>query len=168
MSKRKREEDQTENKKLKREAIYSVGYGRSSKNDFVNTLKKNNIKTLVDIRFHPESSFSKEWKGSEMKEWLKREGIEYRWFVELGNSFHHMQDCIERFTMYLESNKTTCFKRLLQLEGKCAVMCACKDYTKCHRKIVANVLREQESVTMHNINILKKGQQSMNQFIKTK
>jgi uncharacterized protein (DUF488 family) len=146
--------------------IYCIGYGGcKATSDFSSTLKQSGVQVLVDIRYHPESAFSGEWKGSGMPTWLKEDGIDYVWMKELGNSFHHTEDSLDKFKEYLETNKDTCFNNLLAQEKVCAIMCACKDIRTCHRNVVAQMLKQQ-GIRVENLNPVKKGQQRITQFMK--
>lgn len=57
--------------------FYTVGYSGRGINDFIDTLKKAGIATLVDIRYSPVSRFKPEFSKCNLQASLKANGISY-------------------------------------------------------------------------------------------
>jgi len=127
--------------------IYTIGYEGKSVEQFINLLKSNDIKQLIDVRelaFSRKNGFSK----SLLKEMLNTNGIVYKHFSELGSpsALRHKlwndSNYSEFFKEYSEwLSKPEANEYLVDLEGlaqvrKTAIMCFEKDIEKCHRSII--------------------------------
>lgn len=141
--------------------LYTMGYGawptqqRLAK--MIQGLKTAEVNTLVDIRHSPcasrltpDSNYGpRAWhlqtEGQGIKHELENAGIDYVWVGELGNPQKHdprmtvLRAHIESADERWPVNRG--FKTLLGLvrdQGKrCCLLCACKDYETCHRKLIA-------------------------------
>ena len=145
--------------------LYTMGYGRWPTKqrlaNMIQVLKTAEVSTLVDIRHSPCSSnlapdsnygpraWHLQTEGHGIMRELENAGIEYVWLGELGNPQKndphmtvlraHIESADERWPV----NRG--FRTLLHLvdnQGKrCCLLCACKDYETCHRKIIAETFR---------------------------
>jgi uncharacterized protein (DUF488 family) len=60
-----------------RPPLYTIGYGARSMQDFLETLGKNRIEILIDLRTSPYSKFKQEFSRELLQHHLKGAGIEY-------------------------------------------------------------------------------------------
>ena len=57
--------------------IYTIGHGNRKINDFIEILKKFEIKYLIDVRSQPYSKFNPQFNQNELKHFLDKNGITY-------------------------------------------------------------------------------------------
>jgi uncharacterized protein (DUF488 family) len=124
-------------------------------------LKAAQVDTVVDIRHspcpansNPKSNYGPQgWHllagGVGLDGHLRQAGIEYLWLGELGNPQKNDKDmAILRQHLAEQERAWPVNRGLLVLkelvdEGKtCCLLCACKDYEACHRKLIAETLRQ--------------------------
>ena len=132
--------------------IYTIGYEGRNISEFINLLKKNNIKLVIDVRRNPVSrktGFSK----NQFRKHLIKEGINYISKIELGvpnslrNKLKEDKDYnyfFNQYKEYLKFNLTghIALQNLQEiLKGNEILLCYEKDYTKCHRKIIAEQIK---------------------------
>ena len=132
--------------------IYTIGYEGRNISEFINLLKKNNIKLVIDVRRNPVSrktGFSK----NQFRKHLIKEGINYISKTELGvsnnlrNKLKEDKDYnyfFNQYKEYLKFNLTghIALQNLQEiLKGNEILLCYEKDYTKCHRKIIAEQIK---------------------------
>lgn len=145
--------------------LLTVGYGKWPTKTrwlaLVAALRRARVATLVDIRHSPCSSSSDPQSSYGPRPWhlgaepgidalLRDEGIEYRWLVELGNPQKtdprmrvmraHLADRRGHWPVHrgLDVLRTL----VVDAGERCCLMCACKSYEACHRKLVAEAFRE--------------------------
>src|SRR5690349_4759187 len=82
---------QTENKALWNEGrsleaadFFTIGYTGRKVEEIIDALKKNGVRTLVDIRQNPVSMYRPELSKSNLNRALEAEGIHYEHIPELG------------------------------------------------------------------------------------
>lgn len=136
--------------KKKEERLFTIGYEGRSFESFINTLIKNDIRLLCDVRRNPLSrkfGFSK----SKLKHVLEKIGIKYTHIPEVGidsekraslNSiddyeslFRNYVVCLPRIARYLDYIET-----LLKDNQRIALMCYEKNPRICHRHIISDYL----------------------------
>lgn len=143
--------------------VYSVGYGNRKIDQFIDLLKTNRIKALIDIRTNPSSRFQPVYNRKALTEAMQIIGIDYVFLgLELGGKpkdkslytndivdyskikeSKEYQNGISELIKYIESGIETC------------IMCAELDPNDCHRKnLVAETLHDHGIDTIH---ILKSG-----------
>ena len=130
---------------------YTIGYEGKTPESFVETLKRNNIQQLIDVRelaASRKNGFSK----SSLSRMLRDNGIIYKHFPQLGSPRdvrHKLYDdknyreFFREYTKYLSEPETEEF--LTDLEGlaqvrRTVIMCFEKDVNVCHRSIIKNRL----------------------------
>jgi uncharacterized protein (DUF488 family) len=119
------------------------------------------VNTLVDVRHLPCSSQLDPEHRYGPKDWnlqvsekgithnLKFTGIKYLWVVELGNPQKNDRDMkIMREHIASQDDRWPINRGLKILydivteqDRQCCLLCACKEYEACHRKVVAEALR---------------------------
>jgi len=146
--------------------LLTVGYGRWSAKSrwqrLVSALRSASVQLLVDIRLSPCSSNldpthhygPRRWhvqgQGQGIADGLREAGIDYLWLVELGNPQkndaemqvlkEHLADTSREWPVH---RGLKLLHRLAAEERRrCCLMCACKDYGSCHRRVIAERLVE--------------------------
>ena len=141
--------------------IYTLGYGRWPANmrleRLVQALLDGGITTLADIRHSPCPSnlnpqapygprdWNLQYAGQGLDDHLRQVGIEYLWIVELGNPQKNDREMrilrahlAEPDEPWPVNRGLDLLQRLVRKKGqRCCVLCACKDYDSCHRKLIA-------------------------------
>jgi uncharacterized protein (DUF488 family) len=110
--------------------IYTAGYYGRDINEFKATAKELNT-VVVDIRLVPQSRFTPQWRQKNLQTLL---GENYLHIKELGNK-GFKEKRIE--IADLEAGLGV----LTQIKRDMILLCACKDYEKCHRKVIADELK---------------------------
>jgi len=125
--------------------VYTIGYGGRKPQDFVELLKSNGVKSVVDVRLRPDrSSMGTYAKAKEpdkgIEGLLKKADFQYVSIVELGNVFLDFDDWQERYSTLLNKAGDLLTERLLIVPAPFSLMCAEKHAEGCHRKIIADYL----------------------------
>jgi uncharacterized protein (DUF488 family) len=122
--------------------IFTIGYEGLGITTFIEILKKNNVKTLLDCRYNAYSrnqNFSKKRLAS----LLKDEDIRYEHLREYGipSEIRKAGNGIE---WYVERVKPNIDRKIVnQFEQPVCFMCMERDLDRCHRKIILGALQEQ-------------------------
>jgi len=132
--------------------IYTIGHSTHSIEDFIEMLKVNNIKQLVDIRTIPKSRYNPQFGEEELKKSLEKENIKYVYMKDLGGLRPKSKDSINlgwrnlSFRNYADYMQTDEFKKALEelitISKKeiTAIMCAEAVPWRCHRSLVGDAL----------------------------
>lgn len=144
--------------------LFTIGYGawKDTKRrmpGMISALRDAGVTMLVDIRHSPCASDPGESGNYVAKPWnlqvesgiateIHEVGIEYRWLVELGNPqkrdpkmsvlLSHLKSgsCQWPVNRGLEMLK----QFVTEANQRCCVLCACDEYEKCHRRLIAETL----------------------------
>jgi uncharacterized protein (DUF488 family) len=110
--------------------IYTAGYYGRDLDEFQATVE--GLKAVVvDIRLVPQSRFTPQWRQKNLQAVF---GENYLHVKELGNKgFKEKRIEIADLETGLEV--------VTQIKRNIVLLCACKDYEKCHRKVIAEELR---------------------------
>lgn len=135
--------------------IYTIGHSTLSQEDYIEILKKYNIKQLIDIRSFPGSKFVPQFNKANMEIFLPENGIDYIHLKELGGRRNASTTVdlslvagwkSKAFKNYAAYSLTTEYKNGIE-----KLILLCKDKTscymcsealpwRCHRIIVSNSL----------------------------
>ena len=124
--------------------FYTIGYSGRTITDFVDTLKKVNVLTLVDIRFVPVSRFKPAFSKNNLKKALEDNGIDYIHRSDWGvprdiRAFSLGKETRDDIWEWYDNNVLpNVAKRNLDdffnsMEHPVAFMCVEYDPTECHR-----------------------------------
>lgn len=136
--------------------VFTIGYGGRSKDQFLELLMANGVKTVVDIRLRPDRASMGIWvkaKTSDkgIEHWLAESGIGYRSIIELGNVFLDFSDWVSHYQRLMEQAGDLLVERVLTIPGPLCLMCAEKRVADCHRRIVADYLQRKYGAIVSHI-----------------
>ncbi|MFH1613521.1 MAG: DUF488 domain-containing protein [Planctomycetota bacterium] len=142
--------------------LFTIGYEGINLDDFVAQLKNSAINCLIDVRRIPLSrkpGFSK----SALTQKLAHENIDYVHFKELGSpestraqlkSDRNYDKFFSAVRQYL-STKTDILKEASGhvIRKNCCLMCFERQAGKCHRTLVASLIKQQRGNSLRIINL---------------
>ena len=131
--------------------FYTIGYAKKTIEQFLELLKATGVKTLLDVRKNPVSMFKPEFNKENIGKILKKNGIKYVHYPELGvpeeirGELAKTGDYERFFEWYDENVIITLLEESVDLEAvsyPIAIMCVELDPTKCHRHRIALALEK--------------------------
>ena len=139
--------------------IWTVGHGTRPAEELVEMLRRAGVRTLVDVRRYPGSRRNPQYNRGALEESLTRAGIAYRHAVELGGRLsgepgNERFACIRvpAFRSYAARMGTdewqSAFARVVGEPEPC-LMCAETPWTKCHRRLIAELLHARGDEVLH-------------------
>jgi len=155
-----RDDSRKQLKKFLNDTLYTIGYQGKKSADFIEILKNNQIKLLVDVRNSAKSEKKPEFSKDILKRELERNKITYRHYPELGIPFviqapykdgKFSVDCLKQWYKWqVENSDKVDFNNVIKYlkdSGRSALMCMEKYAKKmrdqkypCHRDILANMI----------------------------
>ncbi len=133
--------------------VWTIGHSIRSLDDFLYLLAENRIEAVADVRRYPGSRRWPHFAQTALAMSLEKRGLVYLWLPELGGRRTPRVDSPNRawrnpaFRGYADYMETDAFAegldRLLNLAFglRTAVMCAEVLWWRCHRGLIADVLR---------------------------
>lgn len=152
--------------------VYTIGHSTREIAEFIEILKRYDIRLLVDVRTVPRSRHTPQFNGDSLEGELKKHGIDYTHVAKLGGLRHAAKDSVNTgwrntsFRGYADYMQTTGFKEgigeLLELANSttAAIMCAEAVPWRCHRSLIGDALlvRNAEVVDIFDKNKTQKEQ----------
>lgn len=133
--------------------IYTIGHSTHPFEEFAAMLAANGVRLVADVRRFPGSRKNPQYGRDALPEELHEAGFSYRWFQNLGGRRRLEEENpetaawrVEAFRAYAEYTLTPEFTAaLVELEqaaerSPTAVMCSEAQWTRCHRRLIANAL----------------------------
>jgi uncharacterized protein (DUF488 family) len=132
--------------------VWTLGHSTRSKSEFLALLRAHKVEAIADVRRFPGSRRQPQFNQEEFRVWLAEEGIEYRWFENLGGRRKAAPDSpntawrnpsFRGYADYMDSPQfAQAFATLLELAARLrtAIMCAEMLWWRCHRSLIADVL----------------------------
>lgn len=132
--------------------MLTIGHSTLPIETFLAILLENGVRMLADIRTVPKSRHNPQFAQENLKPALKAEGIDYRWFRNLGGLRHARKDSVNTgwrnasFRGYADYMQTAEFSAALDEllhavpEANTALMCAEAVPWRCHRSLVGDAL----------------------------
>ena len=130
--------------------VHTVGHGTRPLDELVGLLAAAHVQTLVDVRRYPGSRRNPQFNRSTLEPALAESGIAYRHAVDLGGRLSgepgaERFDCIrvEAFRSYAARMATPGWQEALAAALAApapALMCSETPWTKCHRRLIAELL----------------------------
>jgi uncharacterized protein (DUF488 family) len=143
---------------LKEKALYTIGYGARSIEQFVAVLKANEIECLIDVRSAPYSKFKQEFSKELLQYHIERAGIAYLFMGDTLGGQPKDHTCHTEGKVDYEKLRTRGFfqagikrlKEMLPERGRMALMCSEGKPEQCHRsKLLGEVLTGEEVPVWH-------------------
>ena len=134
--------------------LYTIGYGGRKPQEFLDLLRANGVKAVVDVRLRPDHSsmgtYTKARSSDKgIQALLAGANIQYFSFVELGNIFLDFANWRERYRCLIDRAGDLLVERLLEAPKPFCLLCAEKHAEHCHRSIIAAYLQTKGCDTQH-------------------
>ena len=139
--------------------VYTIGHGVRPIDELVETLNEAHVQTLVDVRRFPASRRNPQFNQGPLEEALDAAGIDYRHAVELGGRRsgepgEERFPCIRvaAFRSYAARMTTPQWQAALDRELRQPApcfMCAETVWWRCHRRLIAELLRVRGEQVVH-------------------
>lgn len=131
-------------------ALFTVGHGTASQDDFAARLRAVGVTSLVDVRIGPGSRKHPHFGKDRLEEWLPEAGISYRWEQRLGG-FRKLppdspdtalrNESFRAYAAYMRSPGFAAAAEELVAAAQAeqtAIMCSETVWWRCHRRLVAD------------------------------
>ncbi|MCY3781239.1 MAG: DUF488 domain-containing protein [Chloroflexi bacterium] len=138
--------------------IFTIGYGGRHRDEFIDLLKRHEIKVLVDVRSKPDRAFMHVFTRPHLSKHLPAEGIAYVFLGDSLGGYPSDEDCFVNGRL----SASRCEERdwyqngiarlkALAREKRVAIMCAERDPENCHRSFVvgATVTKDADFAIQH-------------------
>ena len=134
-------------------AIWTVGHSNHSADDFQALLRSWRIEAVADVRRFPGSRRHPHFGSAALEAGLREQGVAYAWLERLGGRRRSSAPSLRSawrnpsFRAYADHTASEEFaiglEELLHLASACrtAVMCSELLWWRCHRALIADVLR---------------------------
>jgi len=139
--------------------VYTIGHGTRPLEELVALLRTAGVQTLVDVRRYPGSRRNPQFNQAMLVPALAETGIGYRHAVDLGGRLsgepgEERYPCIQvaAFRSYAARMSTPGWQDALAAalaEPGPALMCSETPWTKCHRRLIAELLHARGHVVRH-------------------
>jgi uncharacterized protein (DUF488 family) len=139
--------------------VYTIGHGTRPLEELVSMLAAAEVQTLVDVRRFPGSRRNPQFNQGSLGPALTEAGIAYRHAVDLGGRLsgepgEERFDCIRvpAFRAYAARMATPGWQQALAAalaESAPALMCSETPWTKCHRRLIAELLHARGDEVRH-------------------
>ncbi|HVF16481.1 MAG TPA: DUF488 domain-containing protein [Steroidobacteraceae bacterium] len=141
--------------------IWTIGHSTRSIEEFVNQLETYDLQAVADVRRLPGSRRLPHFDQDSLAERLDEHDIEYRWFAALGGRRRGRADSLNTawrnpsfraYADYLDSQEfASGLADLLELakQKRTTLMCAEAVWWRCHRALIADVLKARGIPVMH-------------------
>jgi uncharacterized protein (DUF488 family) len=141
--------------------FWTVGHSTRSIEDFVALLKHYQLDGVIDVRRHPGSRRLPQFGSEALREQLAEAGLDYLWLEALGGRRRAAKNSPNgawrnaSFRGYADYLDDPAFEQGLQqaLEfsrgRRCTLMCAEVLWWRCHRSLIADVLKLRGFEVLH-------------------
>ncbi len=135
------------------ETVWTIGHSTRPLDEFLDLLSSHGIEAVADVRRYPGSRRWPHFAGEQLETELENRGVLYQWFPELGGRRTPAPDSPNTawrsaaFRGYADYMATEAFAegliRLANLASglRTTIMCAEAVWWRCHRGLIADVLR---------------------------
>jgi uncharacterized protein (DUF488 family) len=141
--------------------VWTIGHSTRAEAEFLDLLAEHEIEAVADVRRYPGSRRVPQFGSVALETRLPAKGIEYLWLPGLGGRRHPAPDSSNTgwrsasFRGYADYMQTEPFAESLatlvnlSCGMRTAVMCAEAVWWRCHRGLIADVLRWLEFEVIH-------------------
>ena len=138
--------------------IYTIGFTKKSAKDFFETIKNNNIQTLIDVRLNNKSQLAGFAKGTDLEYFLKQIcNVDYCYEAqfaptkELLNDWHKQTVSWDKYTEIYNNLLTSrraekIFDVRYKGAGNVCFLCAEPTPENCHRRLLAEYIVENSAM----------------------
>ncbi len=144
--------------------IYTIGFTKKTAEEFFEKLKKNGVKTVIDVRISNNSQLAGFAKGTDLAYFLKQiGGIGYQHIVDFAPTKELLSDYRAGKVSWLEYDKvfhSLMLRRSINQKykvtsfDKCCLLCSEETPENCHRRLVAEYLKQQDPENVHILHIV--------------
>jgi uncharacterized protein (DUF488 family) len=127
--------------------IWTVGTSTRSMKEFLHVLRAYQIEVVVDVRRFPTSRYS-HFKQERLKECMEQSGIAYHHVAELGG---YRKGGYTQYMKTAEFEQGLRYVENLAASKRVAIMCAELLFSQCHRRFIADALKERGHTVLHII-----------------
>lgn len=164
----------------KQNPIFAIGYSNYAISKFVKLLEAHRVTMLVDVRTIPKSRHQPDFNKSALSLRLKRRGIRYMHFPELGGLRKPLKDSINKgwrndsfrgFADYMQKREfATAIVKLIEVSKRynVAVMCSEGNPFRCHRSLIADALTVRHKQVYHISGLSSRKEHKLTPFAKIK
>jgi uncharacterized protein (DUF488 family) len=139
--------------------VFTIGHGVRALDELIATLRDGGVRTLVDVRRFPGSRRNPQFNQSSVAAAIEPLGIAYRHAVELGGR-RSEEPGEERFSCVRPAAFGSYAARMGTAEWQTALaealaepvpcfMCAESAWTRCHRRLIAELLTARGTTVTH-------------------
>lgn len=121
--------------------IFTIGYGHKQIDEFIEKLKENKIKVLVDVRTHPFSRWNPKFSRPSLEAELAKHSIQY---LYRGHNLGGLGENVD-FEVTIDE-----VVALSSIRETC-MMCTEGDYRKCHRYQILTPAFENKGVKVEHL-----------------
>jgi uncharacterized protein (DUF488 family) len=142
--------------------IWTIGHSTRSADEFIEVLQAHAIRLVADVRLLPGSKRYPHFNSDELAALLRRSGIGYEHFRELGGRRRPKPESVntawknESFRGYADHMETEQFRSGIDrlrtaadAAGPTALMCAEAVWWRCHRGLIADYLKARDVEVLH-------------------
>lgn len=153
-------------KPLRKPRMFTMGHSDLSLEQFMTILEASSVRLVADVRANPASGRFPHFERNALAAELEKRGLVYRWFRELGGrrpptpgEEEHTAFSEEGFRRYAAAMNTPRFTAAAaDLMGVAAstvavLLCAEKDYTMCHRRLLSDKLHVMGARVVHIVDL---------------
>ena len=127
--------------------LFMVGHSTRTLEELIRILQSYEIEILVDVRRFPRSKRVPHFNRANLEQALPEQDIRYSWLGDALGGFRK-----EGYQEYMKSEEfTKGISHLLSIAEKeqTVLMCSEKDWSRCHRKEIAEYLMKQGHHVIH-------------------
>jgi len=141
--------------------VLTIGHATRSLDDFIQLLRENEARVVVDVRTVPRSRHNPQFNADSLPESLRAAGLLYEGRKELGGLRHPRKDSPNgawrnaSFRGFADYMQTEEFARAVDsliaraADEQCVLMCAETLPWRCHRSLIADALFAREISVVH-------------------
>jgi uncharacterized protein (DUF488 family) len=135
---------------MKKIKIWTIGTSTRSIDEFLHLLALNKIEAIADVRRFPTSRLA-HFKKDNLEASLNRCGVQYSHVPELGG---YRKGGYKEYMNTEEFNRGLLLVQRLASEKRVAIMCAEKLFFRCHRRYIADALKQRPDTDINIIHIV--------------
>jgi uncharacterized protein (DUF488 family) len=141
--------------------VWTIGHSNRTLDDLLTLLRSHQIELLADVRRFPGSRRYPHFNRESLIPALRKQGIEYEHFADLGGRRNPKADSANRawrnasfrgYADYMETNEfRLAFERLVEeaTKRRTALMCAEALWWQCHRSMISDALKAAGTRVLH-------------------